>query len=93
MAEKRINPTKILIEEISEIQGQTASGIIIPSAVVKYPASKGKVLIVGKGTPDIEIVYKVGDVVLFNPNAGQKFEFEGKEVRLLDVSHVYLGGI
>jgi len=88
----KVNPTKILVQDIIEVTNKTASGIIIPDAIIKKEIMKGKVLIVGKGTPDIEIPYKMGDTVLFHPRAGSKFSYEGDDLRLIDVSEVFIGG-
>jgi chaperonin GroES len=91
MKDLKINPTRILVEDISEVAEKTASGIFIPSTV-KVPTTKGTVLLTGKGTPDIEIIYDIGDTVLYHPNAGSKLKLDEKELRLIDVSEVFLGG-
>lgn len=88
----KVNPTKILVKDIIEVTSKTASGIIIPDAVIKHEAMKAKVLVVGKGTPDIEIPYVAGDTVLFHPRAGAKFTYEGDDFRLLDCNEIFLGG-
>ena len=88
----KVNPTKILVKDIIEVTNKTATGIIIPDAVVKQTTMKAKVLIVGNGTNEIEIPYVTGDTVLFHPTAGRKFSYEGDELRLIDVSEVFLGG-
>jgi co-chaperonin GroES (HSP10) len=85
----KVNPTKILVEEIAE-QPTTSGGIIIPT-MVKDDSLRGKVLLVGSGTPELEMVYAVGDTVLFNPHAGRKFTWSGKEVKLIDINDVFLG--
>lgn len=89
----KINATKLLVSDIIEVTNKTASGIIIPDAVIKHEAMKAKVLIVGKGTPDIGIPYIIGDTVLFHPRAGQKFSYDDKEYRLIDCNEVFLGGL
>lgn len=88
----KINGTKLLVEDIIETTQTTKGGIILPNAIIKKETMKGKVLIVGKGTPDIEIPYKTGDIVLFHPRAGQKFSYEGDELRLIDCNEVLIGG-
>ena len=87
----KINSTKLLVEDIPEIAEKTASGIFIPTTV-KIPTLSGKVVLKGEGTPDIKIIYEVGDTVLFHPQAGNKFIWDKKEYRLLDVSDIFLGG-
>lgn len=89
----KINATKLLVEDIIEVTDKTAGGIYIPNAVIKTEAMKAKVAVVGGGTPDIKIAYNVGDTVLFHSRAGNKFKYENKEYRLLDVNEVFLGGI
>jgi co-chaperonin GroES (HSP10) len=92
MKDLKTNPTKILVEDIPEVEAVTKSGILLPNAVIKTPTMKGTVLLTGKGTPDIEIIYDIGDTVLYHPNAGSKLKVEEKELRLIDVSEVFLGG-
>lgn len=89
----RINPTKLLVEDITEAIEKTASGIILPDAVIKKTNMKAKVIIVGEGTPDIPMIWNVGDTVLFNPRSGQKVDYQEKEYRLIDIADVLLGGI
>lgn len=88
----KVNPTKLLVHDIIEVTNKTASGIILPDAVIKKETMKAKVLLVGKGTPDIEIPYVPGDTVLFHPRSGTKFSYEGDDLRLIDVNEVFLGG-
>ena len=88
----KINQTKLLVEDILESVEKTPSGILIPTTV-KASNMKGKVLVVGEGTPDIKIVYEVGETVLYHPQAGLKFNYENKDLRLIDISDVFLGGI
>jgi chaperonin GroES len=84
-----INATKVLIEDIPELTEKTQSGIIIPTTV-KAKTMRGKILIVGDGTPDIKIKHQVGDIALFHPSAGTKFTWEDREVRLVDVNEIFL---
>ncbi len=87
-----VNPSKVLVEDINETVEKTSTGIFIPNSV-KIPTMKGKIIIVGSGTPDIPIVHKVGTVCLFNPRAGQKLEWNGKEYRLVDAAEIFLSDI
>lgn len=87
----KINSTKLLCQDIPEKEEVSKGGILLPSAVLKPNAMQAKVIEVGKGTPDIKIVYSIGDTVLIHPRAGTKFTYKDKEYRLIDVSDVFLG--
>jgi co-chaperonin GroES (HSP10) len=89
----RVNPTKLLVTDFTEVADKTASGIFIPTLVIKTDNMKGRVVITGEGTPDVKVLYKEGEVVLYHPRAGQKFTYEDKEYRLIDVSDVFIGGL
>ena len=56
----------------------TMAGIIIPDSAKEKPL-KGKVLAVGNGTKDEEMVLKAGDEVLYGKYAGTEIEFEGEK--------------
>lgn len=88
----KINPTKILVLDQEETAEKTASGIFIPTTV-KSPTMRGKIIQKGDGTPEIPVVHNVGDTCLFNPRAGQKFEWDGKEYRIVDVAEIFLSGV
>jgi co-chaperonin GroES (HSP10) len=88
---RKINPTKLLVEDIHEVEEKSKGGILLPTAVLKPTVMKGKILIRGNGTPIIEILYREGEIVIFRPNAGTKFVYDDKELRLIDVSDVLLG--
>jgi co-chaperonin GroES (HSP10) len=89
----KINATKLLIVDIKETEKVSAGGILLPSAVIKTDSMKGSVVVVGDGTEDIKIPYKIGETVLFHPRAGVTFKYEEQDYRLIDVSDVFLGGI
>lgn len=57
----------------------TAAGIIIPDSAKEKPL-KGKVLAVGAGTKDEEMVLKEGDTVLYGKYAGTEVELDGEKV-------------
>ena len=88
----KINSTKLLVQDVPEKEEKTASGILLPSGIIKVNSMKGIVKVVGEGTADIKIPYEVGDTVLYHPNAGSKFTFNDEEYKLLDVADVFLGG-
>ena len=92
MKDVLINPTRLLVEDIIEQDSVTKGGIILSSVVVKTPTTRGTVLAVGCGTPEVKIPYSIGDTVLYLPHAGTKLNYEGKELRLLDVGDILLGG-
>ena len=52
--------------------------IIIPDTAKEKPL-QGKVLAVGNGTKDEEMVVKEGDTVLYGKYAGTELEYEGKK--------------
>lgn len=66
----------------------TMSGIIIPDSAKEKPL-RGKVLAVGKGTKDEEMILKEGDDVLFGKYAGTEIEFEGEKYLIMRQSDVF----
>ena len=65
----------------------TMSGIIIPDSAKEKPL-KGKVLAVGNGTKDEEMVLKAGDEVLYGKYAGTEIEIEGTKYLIMRQSDV-----
>ena len=65
----------------------TRAGIIIPDSAKEKPL-KGKVLAVGNGTKDEEMVLKAGDEVLYGKYAGTEIEFEGEKVLIMRQNEV-----
>lgn len=65
----------------------TMNGIIIPDSAKEKPL-KGKVLAVGNGTKDEEMVLKEGDQVLYGKYAGTEIEFEGEKYLIMRQSDV-----
>ena len=66
---------RVLIEPTAA-EEVTLGGIIIPDSAKEKPL-RGKVLAVGNGTKDEEMVLKVGDEVLYGKYAGTEIEYEG----------------
>ena len=66
----------------------TMSGIIIPDSAKEKPL-RGKVLAVGNGTKDEDMVLKVGDEVLYGKYAGTEIEFEGEKYLIMRQSDVF----
>lgn len=87
-----VNPTKIVVEDfVTNEEQKTQSGIIIPGSV-KSPSMRGKILFKGDGIDGLPLVHKVGDTALYNPRAGQKFEWNDKEYRIMDAGEVFMSG-
>lgn len=77
---------RVLIEP-APAEEKTIGGIIIPDTAKEKPL-QGKVLAVGNGTKDEEMVVKEGDTVLYGKYAGTELEFEGKKylvMRQIDI--------
>ena len=66
---------------------KTVGGIIIPDTVKEKPL-QGKVMAVGHGTKDEEMVLKVGDNVLYGKYAGTEIEYEGVKYLIMRQSDV-----
>lgn len=66
---------------------KTIGGIIIPDTAKEKPL-KGKVIAVGNGTKDEEMVLKVGDTVLYGKYAGTELEVEGAKYLVMRQSDV-----
>ena len=66
---------------------KTISGIIIPDTAKEKPL-QGKVVAVGGGTKDEEMVIAVGDQVLYGKYAGTEIEFEGEKYLIMRQSDV-----
>lgn len=68
---------RVLVEPTAA-EEVTMGGIIIPDSAKEKPL-RGKVLAVGNGTKDEEMVLKAGDEVLYGKYAGTEIEFENKK--------------
>lgn len=66
---------RVLIEPVAA-EEVTMSGIIIPDSAKEKPL-RGKVLAVGCGTKDEEMILKEGDTVLYGKYAGTEIEMDG----------------
>ena len=66
---------------------KTIGGIIIPDTAKEKPL-QGKVVAVGNGTKDEEMVIAVGDQVLYGKYAGTEVEFEGEKYLIMRQSDV-----
>ena len=77
---------RVLIEPAAA-EEKTIGGIIIPDTAKEKPL-QGKVVAVGKGTKDEEMVLKVGDTVLYGKYAGTELEIEGEKYLIMRQSDV-----
>lgn len=66
---------------------EKVGGIIIPDTAKEKPQS-GKVVAVGNGTKDEEMILKVGDEVLYGKYAGTEIESEGEKYLMMRQSDV-----
>ena len=66
---------------------EKVGGIIIPDTAKEKP-QRGKVVAVGNGTKDEEMILKVGDEVLYGEYAGTELENEGEKYLMMRQSDV-----
>ena len=66
---------------------ETVGGIIIPETAKEKPL-RGKVIAVGNGTKDEEMVLKKGDEVLYGKYAGTELELDGTKYLIMRQSDV-----
>ena len=77
---------RVLIEPAAA-ETKTASGLIIPDTAKEKPL-QGRVIAVGGGTKDEEMVLKEGDQVLYGKYSGTEVEFEGVKYLIMRQSDV-----
>jgi len=66
---------------------KTIGGIIIPDTAKEKPL-RGKVVAVGNGTKDEEMILKENDEVLYGKYAGTEVEFDGTKYLIMRQSDV-----
>ncbi len=66
---------------------KTIGGIIIPDTAKEKPL-RGKVVAVGNGTKDEEMVIKLNDEVLYGKYSGTELEYEGEKYLIMRQSDV-----
>ena len=66
---------------------KTVGGIIIPDTSKEKPLH-GKVVAVGNGTKDEQMILKAGDEVLYGKNSGTEVELDGKTYLIMRQSDV-----
>ena len=77
---------RVLIEPAAA-EEKTIGGIIIPDTAKEKPL-QGKVVAVGRGTKDEEMVLKAGDTVRYGKYAGTELEHEGVKYLVMRQSDV-----
>ena len=81
---------KPLAERVLVLPAQAeekVGGIIIPDTAKEKP-QRGKIVAVGNGTKDEEMILKVGDEVLYGKYAGTELESEGEKYLMMRQSDV-----
>ena len=66
---------------------EKVGGIIIPDTAKEKPLN-GKVVAVGNGTKDEEMILKEGDEVLYGKYSGTELEYEGTKYLMMRQSDV-----
>ena len=66
---------------------KTIGGIIIPDTAKEKPL-QGKVVALGHGTKDEEMVLKEGDTVLYGKYSGTEIEHEGEKYLIMRQSDI-----
>ena len=66
---------------------KTIGGIIIPDSAKEKPL-KGKVIAIGPGTKDEEMVVKPDDTVLYGKYAGTEIELDGEKYLIMKQSDI-----
>ncbi len=77
---------RVLIQP-APAEERTVGGIIIPDTAKEKPL-KGKVVAVGNGTKDEQMVLKAGDEVLYGKYAGTELELDGEKYIIMRQSDV-----
>ena len=66
---------------------KTIGGIIIPDSAKEKPL-KGKVIAIGNGTKDEEMVVKPDDTVLYGKYVGTEIELDGEKYLIMKQSDI-----
>ena len=66
---------------------QKVGGIIIPDTAKEKP-QRGKVVAVGNGTKDEDMILKVGDEVFYGKYAGTEIENDGEKYLMMRQSYI-----
>ncbi|BDT61586.1 MAG: 10 kDa chaperonin [Flavobacteriales endosymbiont of Rhyzopertha dominica] len=83
MKEINIKPLydRVIIEPL-QIENKTKSGIIIPDTV-KEKSQKGKVIEVGTGKKNYNMIVKKGDIVLYSKYSGTELNINNKKYLIM----------
>jgi chaperonin GroES len=89
MNSKKVKPIadRFLIEPMKP-EDKTKCGILIPDTAKEKP-QQGKVIAAGKGTKDIKMPIKSGDIVLYGKFSGTEFQIDGLEYLFIKLSDIY----
>lgn len=85
---------RVLVRPLSEeeLEGKTASGIIIPETIDKEKPEQGEVIAVGEGGYDdgtlIPPPVKVGDRVVFSRYGYDEVKYEGEEYFIIKSDNI-----
>ena len=82
-----IKPLSDRVLIIPAPEEEKVGGIIIPDTAKEKPL-RGKVVAVGNGTKDEEMVLKANDEVLYGKYAGTEIEIEGEKYLIMRQSDV-----
>lgn len=82
-----IKPLADRVLVLPALAEEKVGGIIIPDTAKEKP-QRGKVVAVGNGTKDEEMILKVGDEVLYGKYAGTEIESEGEKYLMMRQSDV-----
>ncbi|OKZ36462.1 MAG: co-chaperone GroES [Bacteroidales bacterium 43_8] len=75
------------IKPLAPAEEKTIGGIIIPDSAKEKPL-KGKVIAIGNGTKDEEMVVKPDDTVLYGKYAGTEIELDGEKYLIMKQSDI-----
>lgn len=75
---------KVVIQKV-EAESTTKSGIVLPGQAKEQP-QLARVLAVGPGIKDVEMIVKVGDQVIYPRFTGTDVKFEGGEFIIIEQS-------
>lgn len=87
MTENQVLADRVLIKPL--VETQTTSGIIIPDNAKEKP-QKGKIVLVGPGTKDVEMVVKPEDIVLFGKYSGTEIELGNEKFLLMRQEDIFM---
>jgi chaperonin GroES len=80
---------RLLIRPL-EVASRTASGLFIPETG-NETLVRAEILSVGKAKPEMEDLFKfeVGQIILFDKNAGRKIQVDNEQLQILNYGSVF----